>query len=174
MVGCLEANPARAGRPLFNSAVLLHRGKVVASRAKTLLPTYDVFDEHRHFEPAPENKPVKFKGRRLGLTICEDAWNDEAFWGKQLYQADPVAAQAKAGADLHLNVSASPFEVGKLAFRRGLVAGHAGGMGAAVSDCAQVGGNDGWSSAATPSRLTPGAHPRRGEGLRRGPPRGGL
>lgn len=142
VVGCLEANPARSGRPLLNTAVLLHRGKAVASRAKTLLPTYDVFDEHRHFEPAAENKPIKFKGRRLGLTICEDAWNDEAFWGKQLYQADPVAAQAKAGADLLLNISASPFEVGKLAFRRGLVAGHARRHGLPFMYCAQVGGND--------------------------------
>lgn len=142
IVGCVEPNPARAGRAVVNGAVLLHRGKVVARRAKTLLPTYDVFDEHRHFEPAADNAPLKFKGRRLGLTICEDAWNDEAFWGRRLYQADPVARQAKDGADLLLNISASPFEVGKLAFRRGIVAGHARRHGLPFAYCAQVGGND--------------------------------
>lgn len=142
VVGCVEPNPARAGRPVVNGAVLLYKGKVHARRAKTLLPTYDVFDEHRHFEPAAENAPIKFKGRRLGLTICEDAWNDEAFWGRKLYQEDPVARQAKDGADLLVNISASPFEVGKLAFRRGLVAGHARKHGMPFLYCAQVGGND--------------------------------
>ncbi|TBR25815.1 NAD+ synthase [bacterium] len=142
VVGCVEPNPARAGRAVVNGAVLLYKGKVHARRAKSLLPTYDVFDEHRHFEPASENTPIKFKGRRLGLTICEDAWNDEAFWGRKLYEADPVARQAKDGADLLLNISASPFEVGKLAFRRGLVAGHARRHGLPFLYCAQVGGND--------------------------------
>ncbi|MBI3298501.1 MAG: NAD+ synthase [Elusimicrobia bacterium] len=142
LVGFVEANPAPRGRAVFNSAALLHQGKVTATRRKTLLPTYDVFDEVRHFEPARENAPVRFKGRRLGITICEDAWNDEAFWGKRLYQDDPVARQVKAGAELLLNVSASPFETGKLAFRRGIVAGHARRHGLPFLYCAQVGGND--------------------------------
>lgn len=142
IVGYAEPNPAPRGRALFNAAALLHKGKVAARRYKTLLPTYDVFDEIRHFEPASENTPVRFKGRRLGITICEDAWNDEAFWGKNLYLADPVARQAKAGADLLVNISASPFEVGKLGFRRGLVASHARRHGRPFVYCAQVGGND--------------------------------
>lgn len=142
VVGFVEANPAPRGRALFNSAALLHNGKVAARRQKSLLPTYDVFDEVRHFEPAAENPPVRFKGRRIGITICEDAWNDEAFWGKRLYRADPVTRQVKAGADILVNISASPFELGKLGFRRGLLAGHARRHGLPFAYCAQVGGND--------------------------------
>ncbi|MBI5596605.1 MAG: NAD+ synthase [Elusimicrobia bacterium] len=142
IVGYVEPNPAPRGRALFNAAALLHKGKVAARRYKTLLPTYDVFDEIRHFEPASSNTPVRFKGARLGITICEDAWNDEAFWGKNLYIADPVARQAKAGADILVNISASPFEVGKLGFRRGLLTSHARRHRRPFVYCAQVGGND--------------------------------
>ena len=70
IVGFVGENPVRPGRPLTNAAALLHRGRVVAIRTKTLLPTYDVFDEDRYFEPASENAVIHWEGRRLGLTIC--------------------------------------------------------------------------------------------------------
>ncbi|MDE2292336.1 MAG: NAD+ synthase, partial [Elusimicrobia bacterium] len=104
VVGAPEPNPRGRGRPLFNAAYVLHGGRVAAKRFKSLLPTYDVFDEERHFEPARENAPVRFKGRRLGITVCEDAWTDETFWGTRRYRVDPVARQARAGADVLLNI----------------------------------------------------------------------
>ncbi|SVD95777.1 uncharacterized protein METZ01_LOCUS448631, partial [marine metagenome] len=76
LVGCVGLNEGQPGRAATNSAALLHEGRMMAARTKTLLPTYDVFDEDRYFEPASGNFPVEFKGHKLGLTICEDAWND--------------------------------------------------------------------------------------------------
>ena len=74
ILGCAARNPRSTGKPLHNAAALLHRGRLRALRAKTLLPTYDVFDERRYFEPALSNAPLRFKGLRIGLSICEDAW----------------------------------------------------------------------------------------------------
>src|SRR5947199_3553651 len=113
LVGCVGENAKRPGRQATNSVALLEGGKILATRLKTLLPTYDVFDEDRYFEPATENPPVEFNGQRIGLTICEDAWNDEDFWRDRRYRRNPVVELVEAGAKIIFNVSASPWHLGK-------------------------------------------------------------
>ena len=142
LVGYVSKNKDRVGKPARNSVALLHRGKVVAVRHKTLLPTYDVFDEARYFEPARGNAPIKWNGLRLGVTICEDAWSVDPSSSRRLYAADPVAAQAKAGADILINLSASPFLHGKTAVRRKLLNAHAKSLRKPLFYCNAVGGND--------------------------------
>jgi len=112
-VGFVEKNPIRPGRPLFNSAAVLQNGKVIWQQNKSLLPTYDVFDEDRYFEPAKGTRPFEFNGRKLGITVCEDIWNDEDFWPDRLYRRDPIKELLSQGADLILNISASPWSFGK-------------------------------------------------------------
>ena len=112
-VGFVDRNPARPGRSLFNFAAVLQNGKVVWRQNKSLLPTYDVFDEDRYFEPAKSTAPFEFNGRKLGITICEDIWNDADFWPDRLYRRDPVKELIGQGADIILNISASPWHAGK-------------------------------------------------------------
>ena len=112
-VGFVDKNPARPGRPLCNAAAVLQAGQIVWRTNKSLLPTYDVFDEDRYFEPAKSVAPFAFNGRKLGITVCEDIWNDEDFWPERLYRRDPVRELITQGADLILNISASPWHVGK-------------------------------------------------------------
>ena len=109
LVGFTAENTKLSGKPIYNAAALIYKGKIQAVRHKTLLPTYDVFDEARYFEPARINPPIQFKGKRLGVTICEDAWFSEKNGSRKLYSTDPVAAQAHNGADILINISASPF-----------------------------------------------------------------
>jgi NAD+ synthetase len=142
VVGAAVRNPRPVGKPILSAAALLHRGKVAAVRGKTLLPTYDVFDERRYFEPASGNAPVHFGGLRIGITICEDAWSRAPGQSRRLYRTDPVAEQVRAGADLLLNLSASPFERGKSALREKLLREHARRAGKPLLYCNQVGGND--------------------------------
>ncbi len=112
-VGFVDRNPARPGRSLFNAAAVLQNGQLRWRQNKSLLPTYDVFDEDRYFEPAPSTRPFEFKGRKIGITVCEDIWNDEDFWPERRYRLDPVKELITQGADLILNISASPWHVGK-------------------------------------------------------------
>ncbi len=112
-VGFVDKNPTRPGRPLANSAAVLQAGKIVWRQNKSLLPTYDVFDEDRYFEPAKSTAPFEFQGRKFGITICEDIWNDEDFWSDRLYRRDPVKELIAQGANIILNISASPWHVGK-------------------------------------------------------------
>jgi NAD+ synthase (glutamine-hydrolysing) len=127
----------RGGKQLANAAVLLRDGARVAWQAKTLLPTYDVFDENRHFVPAETRAPARLGARTLGLTVCEDAWVDAIG-----YPVDPVGELAEAGAELVLNLSASPFHVGKAAFRRRMLAELARKHAVPIAFVNQVGGND--------------------------------
>ncbi len=142
LVGFVSRNRDRVGKAARNSVALLHEGRIAAVRHKTLLPTYDVFDEARYFEPARENTPIKWKGLKLGVTICEDAWAVDPSSSRRLYKKDPVAAQAKAGADILLNLSASPFLRGKTAVRRKLLNAHARRLKKPLLYCNAVGGND--------------------------------
>ena len=142
LVGYVSRSPLKVGKPVRNSAALLHNGKITAIRHKTLLPTYDVFDEARYFEPATENKPISWGGLKLGVTICEDAWAKDPNAARRLYKTDPVAAQAKAGADILLNLSASPFLRGKTEVRKKLIAEHAKRLKLPLFYCNAVGGND--------------------------------
>lgn len=108
-VGFVDENPVRPGKPLRNSAAVLQNGKVVQRFHKSLLPTYDVFDEARYFEPASSVAVFRFRERTLAITICEDVWNDEDFWPERLYGRDPVKELLASGADLIVNLSASPW-----------------------------------------------------------------
>jgi NAD+ synthetase len=112
-VGFVDRNSERPGRALRNSAAVLQHGKIVWRTTKSLLPTYDVFDEDRYFEPAKTVAPFEFEGRKLGITICEDIWNDEDFWPDRLYRRDPVSELIAQGAEMILNLSASPWCDGK-------------------------------------------------------------
>lgn len=142
LVGFVDPNRTEHGKRLFNAAALLEGGRIAAVRHKTLLPTYDVFDEARHFEPARSNEPVPFRGRRLGVTLCEDAWNEEGFWPRRLYPVDPIERLAKAGADLLVNISSSPFSRGKVAARLGMLRSHVRRHKLPLAYCNVVGGND--------------------------------
>jgi len=112
-VGFVDRNPKRPGRALRNAAAILQDGKIIWHTHKCLLPTYDVFDEDRYFEPSEKIAPFEFKGRKWAITICEDIWNDEDFWPDRLYRRDPVREMVSQGAEIIVNVSASPWSVGK-------------------------------------------------------------
>jgi NAD+ synthetase len=112
-IGFVEKNSERPGRALKNSAAVLQNGKVIWTTTKSLLPTYDVFDEDRYFEPAKKIEPFVFNGKKIGITICEDIWNDEDFWPERLYRRDPVKELVAQGAEVILNLSASPWHDGK-------------------------------------------------------------
>ena len=143
VVGHVAPNRTGAGKALHNVATLLADGSVVGSQAKSLLPTYDVFDEARYFEPAAACRPVPFAGERVGLTICEDIWWESDPDPSGAYARDPVAEQARGGATLMLAPSASPYHLGKPALRATLLARVAATGGCPVLYANAVGGNDG-------------------------------
>ena len=142
LVGFVAEGDASVGRGLSNAVALLHRGRVAAIRSKTLLPTYDVFDEDRYFDPASANAPVGFRGLRLGLTVCEDVWNDADFWPRRRYRPDPAADLVAAGVDLLLNISASPWHLGKESTRLSMLRSLCAKSGVPVLYCNLAGGND--------------------------------
>ena len=142
ILGYVESRPHSAGRPLRNAAALLHQGRQIAIRYKTLLPSYDVFDEDRYFEPANENAPILFRGRTLGLTICEDAWNDAAFWPRRRYFQNPVEPLLEAPCNILINIAASPWHFGKLKLRLDLFRALLRGRQSHLIYCNLVGGND--------------------------------
>ncbi len=133
---------AETGKSVMNSAALLQDGKQVFLQSKMLLPTYDVFDESRNFAPARSQALFNFCGNRMALTICEDAWNDKHFWHKRLYGMDPVEELVRGGANFVLNISASPFWLGKRELRRDMLATIARTDKVPVVMVNQVGGND--------------------------------
>ena len=141
---CGLVTPAHAetGKSVMNSAALLQDGKLAFLQSKMLLPTYDVFDEMRNFAPARHQELFDFCGNRMALTICEDAWNDKHFWNKRLYGFDPVEALVRAGGNFVLNISASPFWLGKRELRRDMLATIARTDKVPVVMVNQVGGND--------------------------------
>jgi len=134
--------PDPTGLPIANSAALLEDGRVTAVRRKSLLPTYDVFDEWRYFAPETTPQIVSFRGRRLALSICEDIWNDGDFWPRRLYRDDPIERLVKAGAELIVNISASPFTLEKRALRPRMLAATARRWGLPLVFVNQVGGQD--------------------------------
>jgi NAD+ synthase (glutamine-hydrolysing) len=127
---------------VMNSAALLQEGKIAFLQSKMLLPTYDVFDEMRNFAPAKSQELFSFCGNRMALTVCEDAWNDKLFWPKRLYVVDPIEALVRAGGNFVLNISASPFWIGKREVRRDMLASIARQHNLPVAMVNQVGGND--------------------------------
>lgn len=132
---------------LYNAAAFACDGKIRNIQHKRLLPTYDVFDEHRYFAPARHHTPLEYKGKKIGLTVCEDIWNSGSTNKKEYtdfrsYDADPVKELIDAGADMIVNISASPFVSGKNAHKHGFISEIARQYGVAVLYCNQVGGND--------------------------------
>ena len=153
LIGCVDVNPSGNGRPFFNAAAVLEKDRPVRKVFKSLLPTYDVFDEARYFEPGPAPVPVEIGGHRIGVTICEDIWTPE-YLPRGLYSCDPVHDLVTAGAAAIVNLSASPFQVGKPALRREMIRRQAGRHRVPFFYCNAIGGNDqlvfdGYSLAAT-------------------------
>ncbi len=142
ILGTIIDNPRNKGKSLFNGAVLYHDGRLIGESHKCLLPSYDVFDERRYFEPGDLFSPIGFRGMRIGLTICEDVWNDEDFFQKRMYDIDPVARIVDGGADLIINISASPYHLGKGAVRHRMLASLARKHRLPLAFVNQVGGND--------------------------------
>jgi len=141
---CGLVTPANTstGKHVMNSAALLRYGRITAIQSKRLLPSYDVFDEVRNFAPADKQEVLTLSGTRFALTICEDAWNDKNFWDRRLYHIDPVADLIAAGGRILLNISASPFTLGKRELRQDMLATIARHYGVPVAMVNQVGGND--------------------------------
>jgi NAD+ synthase (glutamine-hydrolysing) len=140
--GMVTAAAADTGKKVMNSAALLRDGRIEFVQSKMLLPTYDVFDEMRNFAPAKSQQLFGFCGQQMALTICEDAWNDKRFWNRRLYGIDPVEELVRAGGNLVLNISASPFWMGKRELRRDMLASIARNQKVPVAMVNQVGGND--------------------------------
>jgi NAD+ synthetase len=130
------------GRALYNAAAVCTDGEVVHRHVKSLLPTYDVFDEHRYFEPGPPVDLTQIAGKRVGISVCEDLWNERQMFSRTLYHDNPIDRLAELGAELFVNCSASPFVVRKHAFRLKLMGHVAKKHGLPLVYCNQVGGND--------------------------------
>jgi NAD+ synthase (glutamine-hydrolysing) len=122
VLGYIDQNPSYTGKRLVNIVSLIHNNRIVFSQIKTLLPTYDVFDEARYFEPAGERRVFEFKGKRIVIAVCEDVWWEQEKHSGEKYALDPVKELLDAGAELLLVPSASPFYAGKLKVRYSLIA----------------------------------------------------
>lgn len=142
VMGLLARNTRRPGKLLHNAAAVVQDGKILHVVEKSLLPTYDVFDEDRYFQEAEKTSPVTVNGVRLGVTICEDIWNDADFWNERLYRRDPVKDLVQQGVDLIVNVSASPWHLGKERLRAAMLARVAATEKVPVVQVNMVGGND--------------------------------
>ncbi|WDN89668.1 NAD+ synthase (glutamine-hydrolyzing) [Desulfosarcina sp. BuS5] len=140
--GFSDYSLCKNGNPLYNSAALFENGKLLYKAHKRLLPTYDVFDERRYFQPWREHSIFLYKGSRIGLTICEDIWNDSSLIQKRFYQKDPVAILVEQGADLIINISASPFVISKKELRWNLLSSIASKYKIPLIYANQTGGND--------------------------------
>ncbi len=140
--GFVSPATAESGKLVMNSAALLADGGIKFQQSKMLLPNYDIFDEQRNFAPATKQQLFKFSDLNLALTICEDAWNDKGFWPHRLYSVDPVEMLVREGADFILNISASPFQLGKPQVREDMLRAIAVRHHMPVIFVNQVGGND--------------------------------
>jgi len=143
IMGAPTRNERNRGKGLYNSALFFFRGKVKICQNKSLLPTYDIFDEARYFDPAEQIETLSFKGESIGVSICEDAWNDPSQWPEgRMYSFDPIKALANSGATIFINISASPFNIGKEQIRYNIMSGHAKKHSIPFLYVNQVGGND--------------------------------
>jgi len=140
--GTVTRTGAQAGHPIYNSAAVLRGGRIAFRQHKMLLPTYDVFDEARYFEPATKQSPLTLGDAISALTICEDAWNDKQYWERRRYSRDPVEELASAGARILISINASPYHMGKRAQRTEIFAATARHFGVPIVYVNQVGGND--------------------------------
>ena len=145
LVGTVETNPyamEKGQKPLYNSMALIDGGEVRQVFHKRLLPTYDVFDEDRYFEPGYEANYFTLDGVKVGVSICEDLWNDEQFWGKRSYEVNPIEELAQLGVDVIVNLSASPYTVGKQKLREDMLRHAATSYSVPILYANQIGGND--------------------------------
>ena len=142
LVGYAARADSSTGKAAWNAAALLAEGRIVFEQHKMLLPTYDVFDESRYFQPAPSQQVFAFGGEKLGITICEDIWNDKNFWAKRLYEADPIVELLSQGTGIILNLSASPYTIEKRAVRFEMLRALARSHRRPVVYVNQVGGDD--------------------------------
>ena len=142
LIGGASARKERGGNRLYNTAFFIYQGKILFQKNKSLLPTYDVFDEARYFEPDDRNDIINFKGKKIGISICEDAWNVPGIPSKVYYRFDPVREQALKGAELFLNISASPFHMDKEKLRYRTIHYHARRHHVPFILVNQVGAND--------------------------------
>src|SRR4051794_40063142 len=140
LVGYVDVNDG-AGQPFRNAAALLQRGAPIRRMFKSLLPTYDVFDEDRYFEPASSVEVLEIRGRKIGVTICEDIWT-EKYLPRRLYGLEPLKQLMERGADVVVNLSASPYATGKLHRRAEMIGGLAAQYRVPIAYCNAVGGND--------------------------------
>lgn len=143
--GIITRHTPMTGKPLHNSAVLFEDGEMLFTTQKRLLPTYDVFDEYRYFEPGQESKAVSYKGLNLGITICEDIWNDKNVFDRQLYTIDPVnalLASTENQVDVLINIAASPFNIGKSKVKQNIFSNICSQYGLSLLYVNQVGGQD--------------------------------
>jgi NAD+ synthase (glutamine-hydrolysing) len=143
VVGTIRPNTTGEGKRLFNSAVVIHNGEVLGFADKTLLPEYDVFDDPRYFQPSVGRRLFDVNGRRIGVVVCEDFWNDKTFWRDRLYQNDPTDEVIAMGAELIVSVNASPYNKGKIKLRCDMVAHRARLQKVPIVFVNLVGGNDG-------------------------------
>jgi NAD+ synthase (glutamine-hydrolysing) len=142
LVGFVGDAMDNTGKPVANSAALIAKGKILFEQRKMLLPTYDVFDESRYFQPAHTQHVFPFHSEQLGITICEDSWNDKSFWPQQLYDRDPVTEIVRKGSSLLLNISSSPYTLDKRSLRHDMLQAIAKEHRVPVVYVNQVGGND--------------------------------
>lgn len=142
IVGFAGRTNLPTGKPIANKAALLAGGRVAFEQSKMLLPTYDVFDESRYFQPAERQSTFSLNGEALGISICEDVWNDKDFWAKRLYERDPVAELVRQGTSVLINISASPYTLDKRALRREMLQALARHHHRPVIYVNQVGGDD--------------------------------
>jgi NAD+ synthetase len=142
IVGYAARATGSTGKAAANAAALLANGRIEFVQHKMLLPTYDVFDESRYFQPAASQDIFLFDGHKLGITICEDIWNDKTFWAKPLYERDPVAELVSKGASILINISASPYTIDKRSMRLDMLRALAKNHARPVIYVNQVGGND--------------------------------
>ena len=143
IVGTIRKNDETDGRRLFNSAAVIHDGELVGFADKTLLPEYDVFDDPRYFEPSEKRSMFEIGGKKLGVVVCEDFWNDKTFWKERLYDEDPADELIHQGADVIVSINASPYNKGKIKLRCDMVAHRAKAQKVPVVFVNLVGGNDG-------------------------------
>src|SRR6202142_2408631 len=142
LVGYVGKAQDDTGKPVANSAAVIGHGKILFEQRKMLLPTYDVFDESRYFQPAHTQHPFLLGAATLGITICEDIWNDKNFWAQPLYERDPVAELIAKGSSVVLNISSSPYTIDKRGVRHGMLQAMATRHQVPVVYVNQVGGND--------------------------------
>jgi NAD+ synthase (glutamine-hydrolysing) len=143
IIGTIRPNPEPDGRRLYNAAAVIHDGRLIGYADKTLLPEYDVFDDPRYFQPGEERRIFEIDGRRIGVVVCEDFWNDKTFWKERLYEKDPADEVIMLGADIVVAVNASPYNKGKIRLRCDMVAHRAKLQKKPIVFVNLVGGNDG-------------------------------